>query len=548
MTRQAKAPCPDTPAPAVGNYADRRGTAAVGWLLVFVAAMTLYAATMAPGIVWHDAGDYQVRVARLTLRQPGDAVRVHPFYIVLGHGLGRLGIWDFAKAASVASALGTALAVANVWLLVRLLVRNAGAAAVGALACMLAHTIWQQGVQPQTYGWSLAATSAVLVLTVVHLRTGRPSWLLLAFLAGGVGLSIHLMSQLVLVVLGAWVLWEVLRRRLPVWTAPAGLAAWVLGGVLFWLAAYLEYAATQDVVATLKSALVGRWAGAVFNVQGLGSLAWRSALMFVMNFPTPVVLLACYGLWRSRRLWPRTPTAMLLLATLVLYVLFAVRYRVPNQNFFFTPVYLLTAVYVGVGVGAARWARRRPAIIALLALLVAVVPTYVLMMRVARAREFPLRAGRPMHEVPYRDAYRYYLLPWQHTQTGPRRFVDEVFAQLPERAALFADSTTAPPLVYVQEVEGRRPDLLLATVGTLPAYLSAGEAAHYWGADRSLLDDLAAEGRRVFVVSDQPGYMPKWMEEHTRREPFGAVYEVLLPKGQTGDADSGARQRKTAEP
>jgi hypothetical protein len=489
--------------------------------------MTLYTTTMAPGIVWHDAGDYQVRVARLTLRQPGDAVRVHPFYIVLGHGLGRLGIWDFAKAASVASALGTALAVANLWLLVWLLVRNAGAASVGALACMLAHTIWQQGVQPQTYGWSLAATSAVLVLAVVHLRTGRPGWLLLAFLAGGVGLSIHLMSQLVLVVLGAWALWEVLRRRLPVWTVPAGLAAWVIGGALFWHAAGLEYAATQDVVATLKSALVGRWAGAVFNVQGLGSLAWRSALMFVLNFPTPVVLLAFYGLWSSRRLWPRIPTAILLVATLVLYVLFAVRYRVPNQNFFFTPVYLLTAVYVGVGVGASRWTQRRPALVALLALLAAVVPTYVLMMRVARAREFPLRAGRPMHEVPYRDAYRYYLLPWQHTQTGPRRFVDEVFAQLPERAALFADSTTAPPLVYVQEAEGRRPDLFLATVGTLPAYLSADEAARYWGADRSLLDDLAAEGRRVFVVSDQAGYMPKWMEEHTRREPFGPVFEVL---------------------
>lgn len=249
--------------------------------------------------------------------------------------------------------------------------------------------------------------------------------------------------------------------------------------------------------------------------------------MFVLNFPTPVVLLAAYGLWRSRRLWPGSPTAMLLVAALLLYVLFAVRYRVPNQNFFFTPVYMLTAVYVGVGVGGARWTRRRPALLALLALLAAVVPTYVLMVRVARAREFPLRAGRPMHEVPYRDAYRYYLLPWQHTQTGSRRFVDKVFAELPERAALFADSTTAPPLVYVQEVEGRRPDLLLATVGTLPAYLSADEAAYYWGADRSLLGDLADEGRRVFLVSDQAGYRPKWMEEHTRREPFGPVFEVL---------------------
>jgi len=538
MTRQAPPSTRGLSEPADGaappgtahcTGAGRGRTAAVGWGLAFAAAITLYAATMAPGIVWHDAGDYQVRVARLTLRQPGDAVRVHPFFIVLGHGLGRLGTWDVAKAASVASALGTAIAVANVWLLVWLLVRRTGAATVAAAACMLAHTIWQQGVQPQTYGWSLAALSATLVLAVLYVRTDRPRWLVLAFLAGGVGLSIHLMSQLVLLVLGAWMLWEVARRRLPAWIVPAGLAAWVVGGALFWYAVGLEYADTHDLAATMRSALVGRWAGAVFNLQGLGRLAWRSALMFVLNFPTPVVLLAAWGLWRGRRLWTGTPTAGLLLATLVLYVLFAVRYRVPNQNFFFTPVYLLTAVYVGVGVGAAGWTRRRPALLVLLALVAAVAPTYGLMTRVARARQFPLRAGRPMHEVPYRDAYRYYLLPWQQTQTGPRRFVDEVFTRLPQRAVLFADSTTAPPLVYAQEVEGRRPDLRLVTKGTLPAYLSEDESRGYWDAKRSLLEALTAEGRRVFVVSDQAGYMPAWMETHTRREPFPPVWEVLPP-------------------
>lgn len=526
MTGRATASAPEPHVPS-DDAGGRTRRAAAGWCLAFAVALALYAATMAPGLVWQDPGDYQVRTARLTLQQPGDAVRVHPFFIVLGHGLGRLGIWDFARAASVASALGTAVAVANVWLLVWLLVRHAGAATVSAAACMLAHTVWQTSVQPQTYGWSLATVSAMLVLALVYVRTDRPRWLVLMFLAGGVGLSIHLMSQLVLVVLGAWVMWEVIRRRMPAWVVPAGLAAWLLGGALFWYTAWLEYATTHDLAATLESALVGRWGGAVFNLQGLGTLVRRSALMFVLNFPTPVVLLAVWGLWRSRRLWPGSPAALLLLAVLFVYALFAVRYRVPNQNHFFTPVYMLTAVYIGVGVGAARWTRRWPAVLGLLVLLAAVVPTYVVMMRTARARGFPLRAGGRMHEIPYRDAYRYYLLPWQHTQTGPRRFVEEAFERLPERAALFADSTTAPPLVYVQEVEGRRPDILLATRGTLPAYLSEEETARYWHADRNLLDDLAAAGRRVFLVSDQAGYMPDWMEEHTRREPFGSIYEVL---------------------
>ena len=504
--------------------------AAGAWFLTLAVALALYGFTMAPDVVWQDAGYYQWEAARLNLVRPGEAVRVHPLFLVVAHALGQTGVWNYARAASVASAIGTAIGVANVWLIVWLLVRRVGAATVAALACMLAHTIWQLGAQPQTYGWSNAALSGMILLAVAYAQTGRLTWLVLMFLVGGLGLSVHLMSQIGLAVLGVWVVVRVIRRRTPTWVLPAGLVAWLVGGALFWYVAILEYQQTGDVRATLESALLGGWGTAVFNVGGVPQMLSRSLLMLVLNFPTPVALLGLWGLWRSRRVLEATPFAAVLGAALVLYVLFAARYRVPNQNHFFTPVYLLVAIYIGLGMAAGQWSRRALAVALAIVATATVVPAYWAMAEVARAREFNLQPRGEMHRVPYRDVYAYYLLPWQHTQTGPRRFAEEAFQVLPEKAVLLPDSTTAPPLKCLHDVEGRRPDVLI--VDPYDAKFDAS-VRPYWQSDANLLPALAAEGRRAFVASDQAGYVPKWVAAHARLEAVGPLFEVK-PRASEG--------------
>jgi hypothetical protein len=507
----------------------RRYTA-VGWLAALAAALVLYGFTMAPDLVWHDAGYYQWEAGRLNLVRPGEAVRVHPFFVVLAHGLGQLGIWNYAKAASVASTLGTAVTVANVWLIVWLLARRLAPASVAALACMVAHTIWQQGVQPQTYGWSNAALSGMIACAVAYAQGGRARWLMPMFFAGGVGMSIHLMSQLGLAVLGVWVLVRALRRRTPAWVLPAGVALWVIGAALFWYVVYLEYERTQDVAATAQSALVGGWGSAIFNLQGIPRMLLRSLLMLVLNFPTPVALLGLYGLWRSPRLLKGTPAALLLVVLLIVYAAFGARYRVANQNFFFTPVYMLAAVYIGLGLHAIGWAARRLAVAAIVILTLAVIPAYWLMAAEARARGINPRESGPIHQMPYRDFYAYYLMPWQQNQTGPRRFAEEVFEQLPPGAVLLPDSTTSPPLKCMHDIEGVRPDVLIVDpydAGFEPAY------RQWWQGDADLLPEFAANGRRVFVTSDYASYIPRWVAARTRLDPAGKIWEVL-PRGKEG--------------
>ena len=79
------------------------------------------------------------------------------------------------------------------------------------------------------------------------------------------------------------------------------------------------------------------------------------------------------------------------------------------------------------------------------------------------------------------------------------------------------------------EVEGRRPDVLVIDqfdARFFPEY----EA--YWGDDPAIFGRLASEGRRVFLVSTEPGYVPGWARgarmEVFARTPGGdpLVYEV----------------------
>ncbi|MCE5327643.1 MAG: hypothetical protein LLG01_14650 [Planctomycetaceae bacterium] len=494
-----------------------------GWLVALAAALCLYTATSAPDLVWHDAGDYQWRCARLAIDQPGDAVRSHPLFVLAGHVLGRIEIWNYARGATMASVIGTALLAANVWLIVYLLTGRAVAASVGYLACLLAHTIWQQGVQPQTYGCANALLTGMLAAVVVHCRCRRRRWLLLAFGLGGLGVSVHMLTQLGVGVLGAWTLVQVIRRRQSWWVLPAGVGVWLVGAGLFIYILVLEYARTGSLAATLASAVVGRWGPAVFNVAGLGSLAARSGAMLVLNFPTPVLLLAVWGAWKSFRLLRGTPLAAILAACAALYLLFALRYRVPNQNFFFTPFYALSAIYIGLGVATWGLARKRWVQALIIVLLLAEIPTYWAMAEGARKWQINLRGDDKVSDIPYRDFYRYYLLPWQQTQTGPRRFATEVLTSLPPNAVVVAPSTSLWPLVCVRYVEGLRSDVDVVNLSGCPA----AEGESLWDEASNPLEHLRQGGRRLFVVSDERGYMPRWVPKLGRTVPYGLVYEVI---------------------
>jgi len=487
----------------------------IGWVVVGVAAMTLYAMTLAPDLVWQDQGDYQVQAAKCNLSRPGDVVRVHPLFIVVAHGIGWPGWFSYAYAANLTSAIFAALAAANVFSLAFRLTGKMWPAALSAGTFGLAHSVWFLGVQAQTYSMSNAAISGGLLLFLVYLSTGKPVPLVWMGLVFGLGISAHNISQIAFAVIFVWLLVRLVRGQMNIATMACVVAAWIVGAGLLWMIAAKEFQRNGDLWGTILSALWGRWGDAVFNVGKLPLLLKRSGMFFVLNFPTPLVLLAILGVVESFRKKEFRRIGWFLLILTTLYALFAVRYDVPNQNNFFLPMYMMVSLYIGLGF--AELARPSWVLWTIVsAVLLAAIPvTYPILSEAAKTRQLNLGTRR---HIPYRDEYRYYLVPWQQHQTGPRRLATELGARLPDNAIVLADLTTLPLLQYTQEIEQNRTDLCVMTIDA---------------SKDQILSFLSGQAARLFTLSNVSGYCPRWVRE-SQLVPFALsnseqIWEIVWP-------------------
>jgi hypothetical protein len=481
----------------------RRFDAGRFWLAGFVAAMALYLLTLAPDLVWQDSGDYQYEAARLNLSRPGDAVRVHPWFIVVAHVLGWIPLWDYAYAANLASAIGTAIAVANVLLLVRLVTGRTWAAAVAAVAFGVGHAVWAHAVVAETYGWAAAFLSTECLCAWMWLVSRDRHYLVLLFVVNGLAISNHLMAVLSLAVFAAWVLIECMRHRVAARVLLVAAVGWIIGGTLYWIVLAMEYARSGSLAETLRSATVGQWGSRIFNLADLPALFAKTFLYVALNYPTPLIAgIFLGGAVLVRRCDTFSRLVLLLAAA---YFLWAARYNVVDQYAFFIPFYVLASVAVGVWVAAflerrsPRWAW------ALLAAAVLPVAVYAVLPAVAERAGYPVFPRR----LPYRDPYVYFLRPWRTCDTSARRYAREVLDSLPPDAVLAPDSTARPPLVCLHDLEGCRPDVTLD---------GPQEPA----------------GRRLFVTSDVPGYFPSRVLKHGHLEEFGLVWEVRPPAKEGG--------------
>ena len=213
----------------------------------------------------------------------------------MAHVLGWIKLWNYAYAASLASAIGTALAVGNVLLLVRLMTGRTAAAVVAAVSLALAHTVWAYAVVPQTYGWAAAFLSTECLCAWAFLEERKAGLAAPPGAPNGVAISNHMMAGLGLAVFVVWVAWQCGHRRAAWWVLPAGAACWLAGGVLYWLVLGMEFERTGSLLATFHSATVGQWGNEVFNLGRLPHLALTTILYVVLNYPTPLIVGILFG-------------------------------------------------------------------------------------------------------------------------------------------------------------------------------------------------------------------------------------------------------------
>lgn len=438
------------------SIAPARPHATAVWLVAFVAAFLFFGLTLAPDVLMMDSGEYHLAVFRfpnLDLGdRPADLVRVHPVYLAVAKLVSLAPIGNLAGRVNFVSALFGAIAVANVALLAYRLTGCRVVATLSALVLAFGHTLWAFAVIAEIMTMLAAMLTTELLLWHLWSESLRKRWLVLLAIVNGLGVAAHLQLGLTTFAYVAGLLWLWRTRRVSFSFLVLWAVVWLVSTIPYSALVGYYAAKTGDWRFILQSATSGRFGATPRQLRSTTILRGMAAV--ILNYPTLLILLAIPGALRLRR-FADPLFAFVFLAATVIQFLFPLTYAVPDQYSFFVPFYALAAVLIGVGAYGLLRRRAWQIILPVFAVLPAAV--YAAAPTVARRANLKLFN----RSLPYRDPYDFFLKPWKCGDRGQRRYVTEVFEQLPPNAVLFTSFTTRFMLEFVQDSEHRRTDVLI---------------------------------------------------------------------------------------
>jgi hypothetical protein len=492
------------------------------YFIVLFAAATLYGISSAPGAAWQDSGLIQYRVWHNDIEGSEGLAISHPLYHILAIGAKYVPFGEFGRRVNLVSAVAAALAVANLYLLVRLWLGTDFPAVIAAVTLAVSHTFWWHASIAETYTLWAALFLGELILLLEYTKTRKVGYLYGLGLLNGLALAVHMLAVIPLACYGVFLAVLLVRRRIRAKDLAIIAGLWVLGALPYEYLILKNLVHSGDVLGTLASAAFGnRWRADVLNTSLSWKLMREDLLFLLLNFPTPNALLFFVGLLGLRRIGPAWGFRGVILALLVLFFVFAARYTVADRFAFFLPFYCVVAVVIGVGAQElVGWdlPHRCPfggASPTLLAFAVLPVAVYALLPSLAQRANLSLGTRQ---DIPYRNDYEYFLRPWRTGDTGAACFAREALETAGPNSTICADSTTVAPLLYMQEVQGLGPDVKIV----------AG-IAHSRGAariDEQTIAQLLGE-RPVYVVSRRPGYCPAFILARYELVQAGVLWRVV---------------------
>jgi hypothetical protein len=448
----------------------RHGGADLHALLAATFSLVVYLLTLSPTIVKGDSPELVSAAYQLGVPHPTG----YPLYMLLSHLAIRC--LPFGDPAYRVNVLSAALAAGAVGVAHRLTVRFTGSIVAGwaaALVLASAPLFWEHATSAEVY--ALASLLALLLLDLIRRwdETGDLRFLSAAALVTGLNLCHHLSISLLAPGLIGYALTSRHRsaalRRLPL------LVLLMLLPLLFYL--YLPIRALADpqtnwgdartLAAALRHATGGGYSGAFFaalpeDVRGrvrdlptvaVSELGWAGCFLAIAGIVfllTPAAALAAGRLSRrgepaSEELqeisWERWRLGCMLLPWGILSLVWGTHYGVFDYTVFYQPALVVASLLAGLGAaGVQRLAppSPRPARPVIAGLLIA-------------ATAGPI-VGRWEANDHHRD--------WSELEYARR-----VATSLPQRALVFGNHDYDWfGFLYLQAVEGARPDVLLLNV------------------------------------------------------------------------------------
>ncbi len=490
------------------------------YVVVLCCALALYIISCAPGALWQDSGLIQYRIRHNDIEGFLGLAISHPLFYILAIGAKYIPLGEFAHRVNLVSAVAAAVAVANMFLLVRLWLGRNLPAVVAAVTLAVSHTFWRHASIIETYTLWTALFLAELILLLQYTKTRRVHYLYWLGLLSGLSIAVHMLASIPLICYAVFVTFLLAKKEIHIRNLAIIVLLWIVGALPYEYLIVKNIIQTGDLTGTLASAAFGhRWQGAVLNASLSIGIVKENFLYILLNFPTPNFLLffvGCFGLFKMS---PGRSFRNIVLALVVLFFLFAFRYTVPDRYAFFIPFYCLVSIMIGLGTHLLQEQTNRKVFV-FTVLLFSLLPIGAYAAVPIVAKRMQLNIGT-RDDIPYRNDYEYFLRPWKTGYKGAERFANKALGLVEDGAVIYADTTTVGPLLYLQEVKGIRPDVKIVS-GTV----NSKDAPKF---DEQSIEQLLKAGP-VYVVSPRPGYCPQFVLDDYDFIRMGILWQVVESK------------------
>ncbi len=485
-------------------------------LFVFLA----YAATAAPGLLFGDAGEFQFTLPLAGVSHPTG----YPLFHLLGWVWERAFTSNPAWGANLFSAFWGGAAVAAFYLfsaeaIERLIARMKWRRGAGWLAGISTvifaanPTFWAQATHAEVYTLHAAFTAAILgaTLAAARERDAWPLWPVALLL--GLSLTHHLTTVFlipgVVIALGlarpdAFRLKTILRA-LPWLLAPLLLYLYIplRGPASPWLYPQLTPGHTLQLfdnsIAGALRFILGVGFSSEIGSAPLSAQIATAARLFLVHFTWAGLLIILLGL-AALIIEGELLTLILTGVSFLLLLLFNLFYGIGDIAVYYIPLYLIATLWLGLGL------------------------TYIVeaLTRMTSIRWRPAWMAVPLLALALPVLlYRDYHAQFDRSHDGAaRKQWETILAQpLADDALLVSnDRDEMPPLIYLQQVEGRAPGML----GLFPLIAATPE----WEDLNVTLKSALAAQRPAYLIKPMPG-----ADALYRLEPAGGgVQQVLGPQ------------------
>jgi hypothetical protein len=490
---------------------------AMQYLMVLAGAGVLYAFTCAPAVLWQDSGLFVYRIWHNDLEGNLGLALAHPLYIMLGIVAKYIPFGDMAYRINLLSAVCGAIAIANLFLLLRLWLDRTLPAVIGAVTLAVSWTFWQHAVIAEAYSLYAAQMFGELIVLLQYVRTKRVGYLYLLGLFNGLAIANHLWGSFGFVCYTVFLIAILARREIHLKHFVITVCLWIIGAMPYEYLVIKNIILSGDIQGTLSSAAFGNgWQGTVLNANISSKIIMENVIFILLNFPTPNFILFFTGLYFLRHSARSRSFGIILLMLTVLHFVFAFRYTVPDRYAFFLPFYCFAAIFIGLGADVFfRRYSHKVLIAAVFILALLPIATYSVTPEFARRYYKPLGQRR---QRPYRDEYKYFLQPWKTGYRGAERFAKEALDIVEENAVIYAYTTDVHALLYLQEVRGKRTDVRITS--------GHDNSKHAPIFNSDTVADLM-DNSSLYVSTTFKGYCPDFLLENHDFINKGILYKVV---------------------